>query len=89
MTTIKGTTKKGQDMLYRARQNKGFCLAQAYKTYSDAKLKAWQYCYDLCNKENGENFHICSCNTFGFSVAWEVENGVRIETPQNSYFVAL
>lgn len=89
MIKIKASTKKGQDMLYRARQNKGFCLAQAYKTYSNAKLKAWQDCYDKCDIENGTNFHICSCNTFGFSVAWDVAGGVRIETPQNSYFVAL
>lgn len=87
MTTIKASTKKGADMLNRANYNEGFRLWDVYGTVSQAKQNAWDYCYNLCNRENGTNFRIISHNTFSFSVAWDVPEGVRIETAQNSYFV--
>lgn len=87
MTIIKGTTKRGQDMAIRAKHYEGYSLHDVYDNYSDAKINAWGYCLRLCSVENGLNFHICSHNTFGFSVAWEVENGIRIETPKNSYLI--
>ena len=87
MTIIKGTTKKGKNMIYNAGYYDGYDLYDVYNTCSHAKRKAYEWCKEQCYKENGSNFHITSHNTFGFSVAWEVENGVRIETPQNSYLV--
>ena len=89
MITIKASTKRGQDMLNRANYFDGYTLHDVYGSYSVAKENAYNYCRELCYKENGSNFHITSHNTFGFSVAWEVKNGVRIETPQNSYLVAM
>ena len=67
--------------------DEGYYLSEVYSSYSQAKQNAWEYCLNLCNKENGHNFHIISHNTFGFSVAWYVSEGVRIETPKNSYLV--
>ena len=87
MTTIKATTKKGENMLARANYNEGYYLHEVYSSHSQAKQNAWDYCLKKCNEENGYNFHITSHNTFGFSVAWETEEGVRIETPQNSYLI--
>ena len=87
MTIIKGTTKKGNDMLKRASYNEGYYLHEVYGSSSTAKNNAWDYCRQKCFTENGENFRIISHNTFSFSVAWEVEKGTRIETAQNSYLI--
>lgn len=87
MTIIKATTKKGKNMLRRANNKEGFELRQVYNSYSYAKQTAWNDCYKQCLLEHGLFFRIISHNTFGFSVAWDVENGVRIETPQNSYLI--
>lgn len=87
-TIIKANTKKGQNMIARAANFEGYTLNEVYGKYSPAKYHAFVECVYMAQAENGKGFHICSHNSFGFSVAWEVENGVRIETPQNSYFVA-
>ena len=95
MTTIKATTKRGENMINRASYNEGFKLWDVYGKVSQAKQNAWEYCYSLFCKENGAiNFRITSHNSFSFSVAWDIINpetgeleGVRIETAQNSYFV--
>lgn len=87
-TIIKATTKKGQNMIARAKNFEGYTLNEVYGKYSPAKFHAFYDCLMKAQAENGKGFHICNHNSFGFSVAWEVENGVRIETPQNSYFVA-
>ena len=87
MKTIKSTTKKGQSLIASAKRFDGYTLNEVYGSYSPAKYHAFVDCVYMAQAENGKNFHICSHNTFGFSVAWEVENGVRIETPKSSYFV--
>ncbi len=87
MTIIKSTTKKGRNMMVSASRHEGFRLWDVYDTFSNAKSRAWDYCYEKCLAENGECFGICSHNTFGFTVSWYVENGMRIETPKNSYLI--
>lgn len=84
---IKGTTKKGQNMIESAKNFEGYTLNEVYGNYSPAKFHAFCDCVLKAQAEGGKNFHICSHNTFGFSVAWEVEKGMRIETPKNSYLV--
>lgn len=87
MTIIKGSTKKGQNMLKTACNNEGVNLWEVYETCSRAKQNSFNQCKAMCNAENGTDFHICSHNTFSYSVAWEVENGMRMETAQNSYLI--
>lgn len=87
MITIKSTTKKGYNMMQSAMNYDGYYLYDIYNSYSYEKQKAWEDCLNMCQKENGKNFHIFSHNSFNFSVAWEVENGIRIETSCNSYIV--
>ncbi len=87
MLIIKSTTKKGKAMIEAAKNNQGIFLDDVYGKHSPAKHHAWVDCFYKCSGENGKNFHICSHNTFGFSVAWEVENGMRIETPKSSYLI--
>ena len=87
MKTIKSTTKKGQNLLAKAVNNEGITLDDVYGKASWQKELAWRECFYKCHAENGHNFHICSHNTFQFSVAWEVENGMRMETAQSSYLI--
>ena len=87
MTIIKGTTAKGRTMMHNANRNEGCELWQIYDVYSPAKRRSFEACKDLCASENGENFRIISHNTFNYSVAWDTEKGVRIETAQNSYLI--
>ena len=87
MKVIKNTTKKGQAMLASAKNFEGYTLDEVYGTCSHAKVYAWRECLYKCQAEGGHNFHIYSHNTFNFSVAWEVENGIRIKTANNSYLV--
>lgn len=87
MTIIKGSTKKGMAMVASAKYNKGYYLNDVYDSFSSAKYNAWLWCLNRCREEGGKNFRITSNNTFGFSVAWDVSNGVRIETPKNSYLI--
>ena len=86
-TIIKANTKKGQAMMESAKRFDGYTLNEVYGRYSPAKYHAFVDCVYKCQAEGGRNFHIISHNTFGFSVAWEVAEGVRIETPRNSYFI--
>lgn len=88
MKTINANTKKGQNLIATAANFEGYTLPEVYGNCSPTKTYAWRECLHKCQAENGRNFHICSHNTFQFSVAWEVENGVRIETANNSYLVS-
>ena len=96
MTTIKASTKKGENMMNRANYNEGYNLWEVYGRCSAEKQNAWDECLAKCDNENGYNFRIISHNTFSFSVACDVINletgefiGVRIETANNSYFVTI
>lgn len=88
MLTVKATTKKGQNLINRANHFEGTRLEEIYGKCSTAKQQAYNNCLKLCYEENGHNFHICSFNTFGFSVTWTTDKGIRMETPQNSYLIA-
>ena len=90
--TVKLSTKRGQSLYNRGSNYVGFDLNQIYGRYSDAKRKAWEWCYaQYLTSENKAAFSIISYNTYGFSVSWlctiDGHEGMRIETPKNSYFV--
>lgn len=65
----------------------GHTLQDVYKNPSNLKQKAFDQCLEMCMDEGGAYFHICSFNTFGFTVSWETTHGVRMETPKSSYFI--
>ena len=87
MTIINANTKRGQVMLERAAHWDGEYLYQVYDRWSAAKEAAYDRCRQMCYEEGGKAFSIISHNTFGFSVSWVTDEGVRIETPKNSYFI--
>lgn len=88
MKIIKTTTKRGQELLNSAKNYQGYYLQDVYSNYSHAKAKAWNYCFDKYLEENGTNFHISSHNSQTFTVVWETDKGVRVETARNSYLIA-
>ena len=95
-------TKTGAAWVSRAMVNEGVVLSDVYENYSDAKQRAFQWCYhqwfDDFKKERAmECMRICSHNTFGFTVAWKAYRinprtkrktpAWIIHTPQNEYWV--
>ena len=87
MKVINLNTKKAQALLNGANRHAGYTLDDIYASYSCAKSSAYRWCLNKCAEEGGSDFHITSFNTFGFSVAWKTSEGVRIETPNNSYLL--
>ena len=98
-TIIKGTTKRGKNLIARGNKNEGYCLRDVYNNYSYEKEKAYNDCFEkYFNTPNSKAFGICSFNTFSFSVSWlgdyvlpngETEQAMFIETSNNSYVILL
>ena len=74
MGVIKGSTKRGQNLLARAKHNEGTELYEVYGSYSSAKARAMKECKEKCSAMDGTNFHIISHNGWSFSVAWNFIN---------------
>ena len=87
MRIIKKDSRQGQNMRARASVWEGVDLCDVYDNPSPAKVEAFMECVERCAKEGGWSFHICSHNTFSYSVAWATTKGMRIETASNSYLV--
>lgn len=86
-TSANKNTQKYERILAMFRSFAGRNLWDVYTTFSRAKEQAYNECLRKCYDMNGENFHITSANTFGFSVGWETETHIFIETPKNSYVI--
>lgn len=87
METVKNTTKKGQRFIYAYENSCNYELSDCYGRCSWEKQRAEKWCIEQMKKENGDGFKILSFNTFGFSCGWMVAGGLRVETPQKSYFI--
>lgn len=91
---LKASIKSGARWIVSAKKEEGYRLSDIYESYSIGKENAYNDCFNkYVSAEASKNFRIFSHNTFGFSVAWEetIENEeyLHIETPQNTYIVAL
>lgn len=66
-------------------------LDDVYKSYSVAKLHAWEYCQRKCDSMNGRRLTVLSNNSNFFTAAFEYthpDTGVlmlHVETYANSY----
>lgn len=66
-------------------------LDDVYKSYSVAKLHAWEYCQRKCDSMNGRRLTVLSHNSHFFTAAFEYthpDTGVlmlHVETYANSY----
>lgn len=87
MKTLNNTTKAAARFINGYSNSLNYTLSDCYGRYSTEKARAERWCKDQMNKENGFDFRIISFNTFGFSCGWKTDNGLRVETPQNSYFI--
>lgn len=91
---FKASTKRGQNIIARASNYEGYILSDVYGRASKAKELAFDSCYELySSSKTSRDFHICSHNTFQFSVAWndiwDNEKVLCVETANNSYLVWL
>lgn len=88
MRVVKESTALGKQLIARGSRYEGTDLCQIYDTWSTEKQRAFDWCYDqyLASEEH-EAFSIISHNSWGFSVSWLCKDGLRIETPKNSYLV--
>lgn len=88
MIIVKSNTALGRKLIEKGQRYEGVYLDQIYDNWSTAKQRAWDRCYQqYLDSEESEAFSIISHNTFGFSVSWLCKEGLRIETPKNSYLV--
>lgn len=88
MRVVKESTSLGKRLIAMGSRHEGTELHQIYDRWSQAKQIAFNWCYDqyLASEEH-EAFSIISHNSFGFCVSWLCKDGLRIETPKNSYLV--
>lgn len=87
MIVVKSNTKRGQNLLASATNNKGKFLEDIYKKPSENKIIAWNNIYKQCLCEYGKDFHITANSCHKFSVSWNVKDGVRYVTADNSYLI--
>lgn len=88
MIVVKESTALGKKLIAMGSRYEGTKLHQIYNKWSQAKQKAFDWCYEqYLESEEHEAFSIISHNAYGFSVSWLYKDGLRIETPKNSYLV--
>ena len=88
MRVVKSSTPLGRKIVDIGTNWEGTFLNQVYDSWSDAKQKAWEKCYDeYCNTEDAHMFGICSHNSYSFTCSWFTPLGMRLETSKNSYLV--
>ena len=88
MRVVRESTSLGKKLIAMGSRYEGTDLYQIYDKWSDAKQRAFDWCYEqYLLSEGHEAFSIISHNSFGFSVSWLCKDGLRIETPKNSYLV--
>ena len=57
-----------------------FKLSDAYKTYSTAKARAWNYCESLMKKYDGFGLRVLTYNTFTFTAGFRFFDAETGET---------
>ena len=93
MTIIKGSTKRGQELINKANRWEGTELWDVYSSCSQAKRDAYARCRRLQHEYKGSDFRIISANGWAFSVAfegeYENEPATFIITKDNTYAVLM
>lgn len=94
MVEVKGSTKRGQNLIASGERCCWSSLRNLYDKWSQAKQNGFDWCYEqYCKDENATDFGVGNANTFGFSASWvtiiDGENVMRLETKDNSYLIWL
>ena len=90
---VNGATKRGQELLARARRNEGNELRNVYGRWSNKKEEAMRDCKRECLEDKGTDFRIIRHCRDNFSVAWEYTNQetgeimTKIKTNCNTYII--
>lgn len=87
MEIIKMSTKRGQGFIEAYNRSDVRELGEVYRKCSSRKEHAYQDCARMMVKESGWDFRIIGHNCMQFTVAWRVEDGLRVETAYSSYLV--
>ena len=87
MKSIKSSSKTGKYYLNCYENAKYYDIWDAYKKPSREKISAWRDCYAKSEQESGEGLAIISKTFTRFTAAWRTENGLRVETAENSYLI--
>ena len=87
MQTINANTKRGAALVAAYNRSSKYSLRDCYGRYSNAKAAAENDCRRWCSQENGYGFKIISYNSVRFTAAWRTADGLRVETPCNSFIV--
>ena len=82
-------SKNIDNLIYRHNISEEYSIYKAYKTPSDNKVRAWEYCKQLCRDNNGHNLKVIGHSCHVFSAAFTfTKNGcnyiVHI-TPSHNY----
>lgn len=80
-------TMRGQEIARRAWQCEAYALTGIYDNPSPAKQSFYEDVYKMYIYDEGENFHICSHNSFQFTVAWDKIGEVVYITRDTEYHV--
>lgn len=88
MKTINVNSKRGKNytQLYSS-WGVFYDIYDAYQKPSVNKARAFAECERLCKEENGKGLCIIGYNSCTFTVAWRTNEGLRVETANNSYLI--
>ena len=86
-TIISKESKKGEQLKANANRVDGYTLYNVYDRPSYMKVKAWEYCKNLCRKYHGTNLHIIGHNSCFFSVSFNIGDKVAYITHANNYLI--
>ena len=91
MITLSLNTVRGKRVNAMGVACTAYSLSDIYKTWSNAKSKAFNRCVAMCEADNGISFRVGNANTFGFTATWLYKKDDilyrRVETKDNSYIV--
>ena len=86
-TVIKANSKVGKRYLQLYEYSYVKSVKGIYKKPSSKKIAAEALCIDKMVAENGRDYKILCASFQAFTAAWEVAEGLRVETACHSYLI--
>lgn len=87
MKRIKKSSKVGNLYLRLYEEAKATSVEQFYKKPSSAKISIEEFLQQKMRLEHGENYKVIRGNSYSFTAAWIVADGLRVETHLCSYLI--
>lgn len=86
-TIIKASSKVGKRYLCLYEYSRVYNVSGMYKKPSSKKIAAEVLCIDKMVAEDGWGYKILCASFQAFTAAWEVAEGLRVETACHSYLI--